>query len=71
MNGESKYEAFERKHCLDCKHFDNCYLIAGGSDLYPKSIPEYFNAMRKRDLCVNNKKDGFDLRKDYREDSNF
>jgi len=42
--------------CRECKHFDKCYLIATSTDRYPSTIPDFFNAIRRRDLCVNNDK---------------
>lgn len=49
----------DEKLCQDCIHFDECYLISVYSDLFPQSIVKYFNAIRQRDLCVNNSKQEF------------
>ena len=45
-----------RRDCADCKNFDVCYRIASGNDVFPDSLPEYFESIRKRDLCAYNDK---------------
>ena len=47
------------KHCKLCKHYSKCYVIALGTDSYPGSLDNWYNAIRERDLCVNNGKDNF------------
>ena len=48
--------------CEKCKGFEECYKSSFGSDLILASIPEYFNCIRKRDLCVYNDKKLFEDR---------
>lgn len=40
------------KECTECEYFDECYLIVYDH----ATITNYFNAIRRKDLCVNNKK---------------
>ena len=46
----------ENGDCRECKHFGKCYIVSYQSDLVLINIPLYFNAIRRRDLCVNNDK---------------
>lgn len=50
-------------HCKACEHFDECYPLACGDQPYPGSLVEYFNAIRQRDLCMNNGKDLYEINK--------
>ena len=44
------------KNCKDCVNLNDCYLICVDWHRYPNTIPDYFNAIRQRDICVNNNK---------------
>lgn len=54
----------EWNDCERCKNFDKCYSLAHGNDNFPSTLPDYFNTIRERDLCVNNGKRLFERRKD-------
>ena len=47
------------KDCEKCIFFNSCYRVALGSDQRYESITWYFNAIRNRDLCINNNKKNF------------
>jgi hypothetical protein len=66
-----------KKKCEYCISFTNCYPLSYMSDKFPQSIVEYFNAIRRRDLCVNDDKSkfldrrvNFERRKSYRKQLN-
>ena len=44
------------KDCRECRNFNACYEYSFGNDRWPGAVPDYFNRIRKRDLCVNNDK---------------
>lgn len=47
------------KKCGWCINFVHCYGFSRGHDRVPEYIINDFNAIRTRDLCVNNDKDMF------------
>ena len=53
----------ENGDCRECKNFEACYVVAWHTDVVLTSIPRYFNAIRKRDLCVNNDKADWEKKK--------